>query len=67
MTFKARFEMRVTPTLMEQVRRAAKWKDITPSTFVRDAIREKVERTKEEWRRWKAGLTDNQTENASDL
>jgi metal-responsive CopG/Arc/MetJ family transcriptional regulator len=64
MGFKARFEMRITPELLLEVGKAARWKKLSVSTFVRDAIREKITKTKEEWHRWKSGQP---IENARDL
>lgn len=66
MSFKSRFEIRVTPELVRKVKHAAEWKKMTPTMFVRDAIKEKVEKTLEEWRRWKAGQPDAQ-DNAQNL
>jgi post-segregation antitoxin (ccd killing protein) len=67
MSFKSRFEIRVTPELIQEAGKAAKWKGLSVSTFIRDAIREKITKTKEEWHRWRAGQPEGSVDAASDL
>ena len=46
---------RITESLYDASRKASKFKKISWSLFVRDAIREKIDKTTEEWRQTHEG------------